>query len=104
MIAFELSMPGVGSWDDRWSGEGLRYVIVRRLPATGKNYDLEQRLIAGSPYRHPFGDGWVAAVSVSHVDAAEARKLRKQSAGFCGYDWMIDSLLENEEIRSPSHA
>lgn len=32
------------------------------------------------------------------ADSKEAAKLRKRSAGFCGYDWMVDSLLMDGRI------
>ena len=51
-----------------------------------------QELIENSPHLYDFGDGWSAKVSVRAVDAAEARKVRKVSQGFCGYDWMVQSL------------
>jgi hypothetical protein len=50
-------------------------------------------------YHYNFGDGWAAGVSVRTVDAAEARKLRRKSDGFSGYDWMIDSIVQHGEIR-----
>jgi hypothetical protein len=35
---------------------------------------------------------------VRAVDAKEARQIRKKSEGFCGYDWMIDSIKAIDEI------
>jgi hypothetical protein len=49
-----------------------------------------EKLIGNHYYN--FGDGWGANVEVKEVTGDEKRKLVKQSAGFCGYDWMIDSL------------
>jgi hypothetical protein len=37
-------------------------------------------------------------VAVAKVDAAEARRLRRASAGFCGYDWMIASIEKHGRI------
>ena len=34
-------------------------------------------------------------MTVDRMPAAEARKLERRSAGFCGYDWMIESLIED---------
>ena len=30
MVVFELTMPGVGSWNGRWSGEGRYYAILKK--------------------------------------------------------------------------
>ena len=51
LLAFELSMPGVNSWNGRWTG-------------------------------------------------ATARKLRKASAGFCGYDCMVDEIRFHGRIKT----
>ena len=48
-----------------------------------------------------FGDdGWGANVNVKIVDSKEAAKVRKKTKGFCGYDWMIDSIIERQEIKA----
>jgi hypothetical protein len=49
-------------------------------------------------YSYDFGDGWRASVTVRQVDEKNARKLRRQSAGFCGYDWMIREIKEHGRI------
>jgi hypothetical protein len=94
MIAFELSMPRAASWNGRWSGEGRLHVKIRRLAK-----EQEER-IAGKSYNYRWDDGWCARVSANKVDGKEAARLRKKSAGFFGYDWMIDSIIEHNEIRS----
>ena len=92
LMSFTLSMPGVKSWNGRWSGEGRSYVRVKSLrkPTFKPGY-----------YTYCFSDGWMAGVDVAEIDAVKARKLRKSSAGFCGYDWMINSLLEDGRIVTP---
>ena len=92
LVSFTLSMPGRGSWNGGWSGEGRPYVIVRNLRKVGEK-------TLGSHHYH-WGDGWSARVEVKQVDAKEARRLRKQSAGFSGYDWMVDSIIWHGEIRA----
>lgn len=91
IVAFELSMPGRNSWNGKWSSEERFYVIVRncgkRPPMLGY-------------YSYDFGDGWRAGVTAREVDSATARKMRKQSAGFCGYDWMVDSIVRDGDIYS----
>lgn len=90
MIAFILTMPHVNSWNNKWSGEGNLYAQVRSL---GKKEDS----VIGY-YRYSWSDGWGAAVEARKVNAAEARKMRKDSKGFCGYDWMIDSIVRHGKI------
>lgn len=98
MIAFELSMPGVASWNGRWTGEGRSYVIVRSLGRSRAAIERELELTNDSPYRHDFGDGWAASVSVRSVEPQEARKLRSHSSGFCGYDWMVEEIIDHGRI------
>ena len=57
-----------------------------------------QAVVDGGPYYHDFGDGWGASVSAKIVDDAEARRLTRKSAGFCGYDWMLDEIREHGRI------
>ena len=85
MIVFELKMPHKASWNGKWSGDDKCYVRVkdqRDVPKDLWNQDFY--------YRWP--DGWEACVSVKQMRASEARRLEKNSDGFCGYDWMIRSI------------
>lgn len=91
LISFELSMPNNNAWNGKWSGEGRCYARVR-------SYTKEQEWMAKDYHYYNFGDGWGAAVTVKKIDAAKARKLRKASVGFCGYDWMIDSIERHGKI------
>lgn len=95
IISFELSMPGCNSWNGRWSGENEPYAKVINFRTPPKRFKLGY-------YSYDFGDGWRAGVTVREVDAATARKLRKQSRGFCGYDWMIDSIRCDGAIYGPT--
>ena len=38
MVAFELSMPNRGSWNNRWTGEDRRYVRVYDQRTVPKEY------------------------------------------------------------------
>ena len=98
LLAFSLSMPRVGSWDGKWSQENKLHVRVRNL-GRGKRAVERAAKLSGINFYYNFGDGWSARVSVTAVTAAEARALRRRSAGFCGYDWMIDSILDHGVIR-----
>lgn len=95
LFAFTLSMPQVNSWNNRWSGEDRLYVVIKSF----RTEKYIERLKATPSHYYNFGDGWCASVSVKEVTAAEAKSLRKRSNGFCGYDWMIDSILAHGEIR-----
>lgn len=90
ILAFSLSMPGRSSWNGKWSGEGRPYVIVRSL----RNKRDAERIIQKGAYRHAWNDGWTACVSVRAVDSKEASRLRRKSAGFCGYDWMVNNIID----------
>lgn len=90
-VAFELSMPSNNSWNGKWSGEGRCYAVVRSYRTAKPWMDKES-------YTYSFGDGWVARVAVRMVDASTAAKLRKATKGFCGYDWMIDSIERHGRI------
>jgi hypothetical protein len=102
IVAFELSMPSNGSWDGRWSGAEKRYVRVQNVGISKKARSKWGALIGR--YSYSFGDGWTACVVVSEVDPAKARALRKVSAGFCGYDWMIDSIRFDGDIYGPQRS
>lgn len=91
MLAFYLSMPGCPSWDGKWSGDGKFYAKVVSKRTKEKELD-------GKSFTYRWSDGWCARVDVRKVDAQTARKIRKKSQGFCGYDWMITSIIENGEI------
>lgn len=100
ILAFRLSMPRVGSWNGHWSGEGHNYVLVRSVGRSTKAQENAISLLANPYYRFSFGDRWAAAVTVTEVNRNEAAKLRRTSDGFCGYDWMVKSLLRYGEIRA----
>ena len=93
-LLFILTMPNVGSWNGKWTGEGRVYARARNA----KQYpDCKE----GS-YHYSWGDGWGANVEVRKVTVAEANKYIKKTAGFCGYDWMIDSIIECGQILNTS--
>lgn len=85
-VIFELSMPSNNSWNGKWSGEGNQYTVAKTL-SEAKFQGLKPR------YTYNFGDGWVAAVRVR-----EANPREKASGKFCGYEWMIDSILKRDAI------
>lgn len=96
-IAFYLSMPNCASWNGRWSGEGRNYVIVRNL-GRSKAAQLRTAELDGKSWYYNFGDGWGANVSARVVEPKEGARLRRTSAGFAGYDWMVESILRHDRI------
>lgn len=93
-LVFELSMPNRGSC--RWGGEDKRWLKFERI-GSQKRVDA---LLENGSWHYSWSDGWTARVNVTKVDAAESRRLRKLTKGFCGYDWMVDSILLYNEIRA----
>jgi len=97
LVAFTLTMPSCGSWNGRWSSEKDLHVKVINLTKTLCNkYKIDEKL--GENFYYRWNDGWGANIYVEKVDSKKAAKLRKNSKGFCGYDWMIDSILDFGEI------
>jgi len=98
-VGFYLSMPNNNSWDGKWSGEGRLYAKRRKLTKTLKD-KIEQLLDGQDSQGFYFGwsDGWGANVEVKLINGKEARKISTKSKGFCGYDWMIDSILKHGKI------
>lgn len=91
MIVFKLSMPNKGSWNNQWTGEGRLYARVYQNKSVPKEY-------IGQDFYYTWSDGWTACISVEEVDSKEAAKIRKKSAGFMGYDWMIESIINRGYI------
>lgn len=96
MISFELTMPNVNTWDGTWSGQNKKYFLVRRL--TKKQIENLNLVDGLNSFFYDFGDGWSARIKVEQVDTKEANKRKKLSSGFCGYDWMIESIISNGKI------
>lgn len=98
-LKFELSMPHRGSWNNKWSGDNSRFIRIY----TYSNKDFKDKnldKLVDRYFYYRWNDGWEACVSVKLLfDAKEKNKLKKLSVGFCGYDWMIESILECGEIK-----
>ena len=92
MIVFKLTMPNRNTWNGKWTGDEMIFARVR------KDRDVPKDII-GKSFFHHWDDGWTACVSVDKMDYREANKLMRKSAGFCGYDWMIESIIRYGEIR-----
>ena len=92
---FILTMPKVGSWNGKWSGEGEVFAKSKKVFDKGKL--LFPNLKEGK-FTYDFEDGWVAMIEVKFVTPSESKDMMKKSKGFCGYSWMIDSLIETGRI------
>ena len=95
ILCFELSMPNRGSWNGRWSGENDVHIITKTDRQIGKKRIKE---LDGKSFFYRWEDGWSACVSSRIIDAKEATRLRKRNRGFCGYDWMVRSIISDDKI------
>lgn len=96
LIEFKLSMPNIGSWNGKWTGEGKYYAVIRNFPKSKE--EVAKRILDQGYFYYNFGDGWGASITARQVDSKEASKIRKKSSGFYGYEWMIDSIIKNNKI------
>ena len=91
MIIFRLTMVKVPTWDGTWSGAD-KVFVRRRLDS------VVPASVVGRVFTYEWDDGWSVRISVEKVSTVEAIGIAKQSKGFCGYDWMIDSIIKYGEI------
>ena len=98
ILSFELSMPNNNSWNGKWSGEGKLYAKVINFGKSQKSAIKAKGILDKGYFYYNFGDGWGAGVTVKEITSKDATQIRRKSAGFCGYDWMIDSIRENGKI------
>jgi len=94
-ISFELTMPGVASWNGRWSGEGRLYAIVKSV--SNKYFETNKDKLIGH-WHYRWDDGWAAMVKGREIDAKEKKRIEKETKGFYGYNWMVDSIMLVGEI------
>lgn len=91
IVSFRLTMPNRGSWNGQWSGQEKLYYVIRKTHA-------EKFLLNGetkNDFHYSWNDGWGANVECEVVDSKEAAKRRKISSGFCGYEWMVDNIIDH---------
>lgn len=103
ILSFELTMPSVNSWNGRWSGADKKYYVIRKTSKTWihKQDHFGVLLAKGfDSFYYNFGDGWGANVRVEIITSSEAKKRRKVSAGFCGYEWMINTIMYDGYIHT----
>lgn len=110
-VEFKLTMPRNNAWNGKWSGRQDNYLLHKEI--TGKkaveiglrevemNYKHGFSVVSTktnnikNSWMYDFGDGWLARVNARIMDKGERKS---KSAGFCGYDWMVDSILRFDEI------
>ena len=96
LIAFELTMPKVSSWNNKWSDADNSHYIFRYC-----NKKTKDELLQGESHRnfsYDFGDGWVANVEMFPINLDDRVAIEVVNKGFNGYDWMVDSILKNGNI------
>ena len=93
-VAFTLTMPGVGSWNGKFTGANKCYAKSREI---GK--DSRDKIIKNSPYFYRWDDGWTARIDAT--SCKDASYELKHSSGFMGYDWMIDNIISKGTIEVP---
>ena len=99
ILCFELSMPSNNAWNGKWSGEKKFYAKVVNMGRSKKAAKRVKDIIDNGNYYYNFGDGWTACISVKEINWYDAREVRQKTAGFCGYDWMIDDIILHGEIK-----
>lgn len=101
LVSFQLTMPNVGSWNGKWTGADRKYYVIRKLSdryMKSKEHFKDLLEKNRDNWHYSWNDGWGANVTAEIIDAKEATKRRKNSAGFAGYDWMVDSIIYYGEI------
>lgn len=93
LIAFTLTMPSVNTWNGQWSGQDKLYIRVENIKK-----EIGLKVLKEDTYYYKWSDGWTACIKVQRVDCKEAAKLRRKSQGFCGYEWMIKSIIHTGRI------
>jgi hypothetical protein len=88
-VEFKLNMPGRTTWNGAWSGDDRNYTLVREVD------DVVAAKLDGRTWSYGWNDGWRARICACVVPAD--MQLAK-SDGFCGYDWMVESILWYDAI------
>lgn len=92
IVLFRLTMPTCGSWDGTWSGAKDGHFLFRNIPKT------KAASLIHKSWKYSWEDGWTAQITAEPSNCHDKRKLIKKTKGFCGYDWMVDSIIEKGTI------
>lgn len=97
-IAYILTMPNVGSWNGKFTGEGKFYCTVKSYMADS---NIPQKVLSMKyGFRYDFGDGWSANIKAEQIKGNQKAKYRRESKGFYGYEWMITEIEEFGRIKT----
>ena len=97
-IEFRLTMPGVGSWNGKWSGEDKDYLIYRTLgDATTDSFMLGR---SESSFRHNFGDGWAARVTARVMNDGERKRSPPDFVATSGWWRILFHMARRKNQRS----
>jgi hypothetical protein len=96
ILSFELTMPGVASWNGIWTQSQNPHFRTRKVSKETGISLLEGKEFEN--YSYAWSDGWRANVEVKRIDGKTRKKLEKITVGFSGYDWMINSILSHGAI------
>lgn len=97
-LVFILTMPGRNTWNGRWSGDECLYAKVKVFGTSKKAKAKAAEILTGGPYFYSWPDGWRARIDVKEVKGREITEMRRKTRGFCGYEWMINSIYNKGEI------
>ncbi|MFA6973977.1 MAG: hypothetical protein WC238_04560 [Parcubacteria group bacterium] len=100
-VSFELTMPNVGSWNGKWTGASKKYFLIKSFTEAFFTKTIAP-LLDGKTSRswhYSWGDGWGANVELQIVDSKEGKRRSKVSAGFCGYEWMVENIIRTGKIK-----
>ncbi len=99
ILCFVLSMPNTGSWDGNWSGDSELFAKVVNFGLSNEKKQHAESILDQGSFSYSFGDGWRAGIKVHQIDSKAAAKIKKKTSGFCGYDWMVDSIKKHGLIK-----
>jgi len=96
-IEFKLTMPGRNTWNGKWSGDDKNYTIVKSVSEAQASLLFEGPSRKERSWSYAWADGWCAVVTARRLTKGE--RLRK-SDGFCGYEWMVNSIISRGSIKA----
>jgi hypothetical protein len=88
-------MPHAASWNGRWSGQDDGHFIFKSI--SDKYFKENENKLIGSWF-YSWPDGWGAQINGRLITSDAKKKLQKINRGFCGYGWMVDSIMLAGEI------
>ena len=92
MIVFELATMSMKERLRAWPENGQTHVIVK--------YDDEvPKRCLNVWYRYQDMEGELTRIHVYKLPSAKATSLANKSVGFCGKEWMVDSIIKYGRIQ-----